>query len=268
MLTEYKILINNIENKKFKGKLDIGKSFLAYVEDEENEEEFLKNKAIELMPELKDVDFSLKPAWELEKEFNYYSDDRFTDKIYVDVEYDFVETEYEPLEEVDFALFHKRLGFINTVSFTPEMFESWQEMERYIIKEYNPVVITPISIYNHSGIALQKGVLSGWDCSQIGYMFISKKVAKEAGLTKEEAEEILNNTIEEYAAFLADEQYVIKIYDLTQVYEEDIEPIESINVLGYYHLQEVLQNELNEFLPKRLEFKKGELKYPEELIRI
>lgn len=260
MLKQYEIFINDVDSKGFKGKLAIGKSFLAYVEDEENEEEILRNKAIELIPELKDMSFSLEPIWELKKEGHNYNNDRFTDKIYVSVDYDLEQWEYEPLDYVDFALFHKKYKFINTVPFTPDRFESWEEMERYIIKEYNPIAILPVSITNHGGIFMHKGKVSGWDSGQIGYMFISRDTANRENLNEQQAKEILDETFDEYASYVQGETYEVRIFDLTKLYEEyEVWPIETISVLGYDNLQELLGEELNEYLPENLEFKKDEL---------
>jgi hypothetical protein len=260
VLKQYKILIDNAESKGFKGKLDINKSFLAYVEDEEREEETLRNKAIELIPELKDMSFSLEPIWELKKEGHNYNNDRFTDKIYVSVDYDTGEWEYEPLDYVDFALFYKKYKFINTVPFTPDRFESWEEMERFIMKEYNPVAIIPVSLHDHGGLVLLDWVERGWDTMQIGYMFISRETANRENLTEEQAKKLLKDTFDEYAAYVQGECYIIDIFDLTELYKEDeMAPIETISILGYDYLQEVLEKKLNEFLPERLQFKKDEL---------
>jgi len=259
MLKQYGIFINDVDVQGFKGKLAIGKSFLAYVEDEENEEKILKNKAIELIPELKDVSFSLEPIWELKKEGHNYNNDRFTDKIYVSVDYDLEQWGYEPLDYVDFALFHKKYKFINTVPFTPDRFESWEEMERFIMKEYNPVAIIPVFLHDHGGLVLLDWVERGWDTMQIGYMFISKEKANKENLTEEQAKKILKDTFDEYAAYVQGECYIIDIFDLTELYDDEMVPIETISILGYDYLQEILEGKLNGFLPERLQFKKDEL---------
>ena len=61
---------------------------------------------------------------------------------------------------------------------------SWEDVYNEIVKRYNPAVIIPVYMYDHSGIIIRASegnpFSCRWDSGQIGFVFVSKeKVQKE-----------------------------------------------------------------------------------------
>lgn len=100
-------------------------------------------------------------------------------------------------------------------------FESWDEMEEYIWNELDAVVILPIYLYNHSGLAFNTtGFSCPWDSGQIGFIFTTKQKIKEfygdVEITdefKEKLENHLRSEIEVYEQYATGQVYYYVIYD-------------------------------------------------------
>ena len=83
-----------------------------------------------------------------------------------------------PRKEFDhtatFAFFHKRYSLEDKVEIKSEDYSGWAEMERDIVKRYKPRYITPVYMYDHSGLVLSTSPFScPWDSGQVGFMWIS-----------------------------------------------------------------------------------------------
>lgn len=136
-----------------------------------------------------------------------------------------------PREEWDHLgkmwFFHRRYNLgdkdnpINTGDF-----HSWDEIWDYIEEEYNPAVIAPISMLDHSGLYIYKGTGAhwcdpgGWDSGMIGYALITKADArKEYGwkrISKKRVaklQEHLDAEIEEYKKYLESDVWYYLIKD-------------------------------------------------------
>ena len=79
------------------------------------------------------------------------------------------------------ACFHKRyvLGDKHH-GLRSEDFAGWDEMEEHIRKELDAAVVLPLYLYDHGGITMNTtGFSCPWDSGQVGFIFITKKQARE-----------------------------------------------------------------------------------------
>lgn len=74
-----------------------------------------------------------------------------------------------------FAFFHKRYDLGDkTHPFRTEDFANWDELEAAIRERYHPAYITPVYMYDHSGLVLSTSPFAcRWDSGQVGFMWIS-----------------------------------------------------------------------------------------------
>lgn len=142
------------------------------------------------------------------------------------------------------VVFHKKYALGDDVSkhgYRKDDFSSWDELEAQIIKDHDPVVIKPIYMYDHSGITIATTPFScKWDSGQIGFVFMPKKGAYAAYMTKRitkaikaKCEQYIDATIKEYDAFISGDIYCYNIVD------EDGNDVEDGSCGGFYGMEEV-----------------------------
>ena len=119
--------------------------------------------------------------------------------------------------------FHTRYHLGDKHDYNHSDYNSWDEMEKAIVKENNVAVILPLYLYDHSGITISTTPFScGWDSGQIGFIYISKEdVRKEYGgkivtkKLKEKAKAILEGEVKTYDQYLVGDVYGYKISKIT-----------------------------------------------------
>ena len=119
------------------------------------------------------------------------------------------------------ACAHKKYNFSDEgAEISTSDFTTWDEVERYLIKECGAVVILPLWLYDHSGISIStrsfhgRAVHAHWDSMRVGFIYATKK-SIEFGqgwkyLTKERRAKIegyLRNEIEVYNQYLTGDVY-------------------------------------------------------------
>ena len=73
-----------------------------------------------------------------------------------------------------FAFFHRKYNLGDKVEIKSEDYPGWTEMERDIVRIYKPSYITPVYMYDHSGLVLSTSPFSDpWDSGQVGFMWIT-----------------------------------------------------------------------------------------------
>jgi len=121
------------------------------------------------------------------------------------------------------CLSHKRYNFENALNIDFDKFNNWDEIKEYLIKEYDAILIKPISMYDHGGIVLHlDSVLSGWDSGQLGFIFVTKEdFLKEYGkVTKKtikKAEDLLKAEFETYKNYVEGEVFGYILYEKVKV---------------------------------------------------
>lgn len=76
-----------------------------------------------------------------------------------------------------------------------------------------------LSIYEHGGLALHKGVDRGWDSGTCGFCVITEQKAREEGITgnwREWAQNIIDGEVEEYDDYLQGQVFGYRVYEMPQ----------------------------------------------------
>lgn len=124
------------------------------------------------------------------------------------------------------VLFHNRYNFSNETDINQKDYNSWNEMEKDIVKKYGASVILPVYLYDHSGLAFSVQSFQGrlpqghaeFDSGRIGFIFVTKKDIRneygKAGKKEiEKAIEVLTNEVKIYEKYANGESYVFIIED-------------------------------------------------------
>jgi len=132
--------------------------------------------------------------------------------------------------------------------FDIENCDGWQDIEKLIKKELNPVVMIPLKIYDHSGISISTAINSYpfndcWDSSFVGWILVTHEKAKKeynvkriSKKLKEQIKNVLEQEIKTFNQFLNGEVYGYKI-------EGDDKPeILYSSCYGYYELDAALDD--------------------------
>ena len=115
--------------------------------------------------------------------------------------------------------FHGRYNLGDKHSYRFQDYDSWDEMEKAIIKNEDVAVILPLYLYDHSGITISTTSFDcRWDSGQIGFIFISKKKVREEysinRITKEWKEKVtkyLEGEVDTYDQYLRGDIYGYKV---------------------------------------------------------
>lgn len=118
-----------------------------------------------------------------------------------------------------FICFHKKYDLGDKHDYKSEDYAGWDDMERQIVKDLDPIEIRPLYMYDHSGITIADHDFGDrWDSGRIGFVLITKEQArKEHGVkriskkVKEWASKYLDATIKEYDSYLRGENYCFSI---------------------------------------------------------
>jgi hypothetical protein len=101
-------------------------------------------------------------------------------------------------------------------------YDSWDEMEKAIIKQEDVAVILPLYLYDHSSLSISTNPFScKWDSGQVGFIFVSKEtLRKEYGVKYitekiiEKATVIIKNEVETYNDYLSGSVYGFTVEDV------------------------------------------------------
>ena len=118
--------------------------------------------------------------------------------------------------------FHKRYDLGDKHNYSVDDYNSWEEMEKAILKEEGKgTIILPLYLYDHSGVSISTGSFScRWDSGQVGFIIADKKkILQEFGgkiltkKTKEKVVSILESEVSTYSQYLEGEVYGFIIED-------------------------------------------------------
>ena len=72
--------------------------------------------------------------------------------------------------------FHGRYDLGDKTELTSKMFENWGDLENHLIKHERAKYISPLYLYDHSGITISTTPFScPWDSGQIGFIYTTSK---------------------------------------------------------------------------------------------
>lgn len=119
---------------------------------------------------------------------------------------------YNPREEFDHLCkmfcFHQRYMLGDKHDYRYQDFKGWNEFYKQLYKDYDPVVIKPLNLYDHSGITISTSRFScPWDSGHVGFVLISaedciKEYGKRDGDAHSLAEKVLDGEVKEYDQYL------------------------------------------------------------------
>lgn len=106
-------------------------------------------------------------------------------------------------------------------SVDPADYGGWDELREAIEKREKPVVILPVYMYEHSGVALSTGGFScPWDSGQVGFIFATRKAVLEAFVAKritkeirERVESCLKAEVKTYSAYANGDVYGFRVLE-------------------------------------------------------
>lgn len=148
------------------------------------------------------------------------------------VEYD--NFPFDPIEysEVLFVMFHKRYNFAKYHNINHDDFDGWSEMQEHLESNYD--YVTPIYMYEHSGVAFKTTSFGDrWDSGQVGFACANYK---DFGLTEwQDLDTIVCSLLQEYQNYINGDVYVVYLYD-----SETGEQIDSMS--GFSSEEEAMQS--------------------------
>lgn len=127
--------------------------------------------------------------------------------------------------------YHNRYRLGDSVA--RENFPNPEDFIEFMEKKGDELIVLPMYMYDHSGICVNTtGYHCPWDSGQIGWIYISKKAAREAlclsRITKKQEEKIrgyLRGEVETYSTYLEGDIYS---------YEIDLPDGESDSCCGFF----------------------------------
>lgn len=116
--------------------------------------------------------------------------------------------------------FHKNHQLGDEKDYNRSDYNSWDELEKDIIKQENAVIILPLYLYEHSGITISTTPFScRWDSGQVGFVYMTRKSIKNdfgiKRLTKKaltRLQEIIKSEVKTYDDYLTGNVYFYQTY--------------------------------------------------------
>lgn len=136
--------------------------------------------------------------------------------------------------------FHGRYNLGDEHKFNPEDYNSFDEMEKAVEKQFDAVVL-PLYLYDHSGITISTSPFScTWDSGQLGFIAISKEKARNCYrwevITKKRKELLttyLEHEVKNYDQYLRGEVFGFEILNSDGEVEE--------RGLGFYSEEDAIE---------------------------
>lgn len=150
--------------------------------------------------------------------------------------------------------FHNRYTFGDETELKSSDFSSWEELESYLYKSEDALIVIPVFLYEHSGLYINTtGFSCPWDSGQIGFIYTSKEnIRKKYGCKrisrkfKEEISEILCSEVSLYNDYLSGDVYGFSITDK----ESGEEIISSYGFYGTDYLGNGMFDYVSEYFTK------------------
>jgi hypothetical protein len=130
----------------------------------------------------------------------------------VDVIVEYDNFPINPIEysDISFIMFHNRYDLGHPHKINHEDFSGWGEMQEHLESIYD--YVTPVYMYEHSGVALKTTSFGDkWDSGQVGFACANYK---DFAITEwADMNEIVNDLLHEYQNYINGEVYAVCLYD-------------------------------------------------------
>lgn len=148
------------------------------------------------------------------------------------------------------VLFHNGYDFPNELNIDHNDFNDWEDMEAFIEREYNPVYMRRVSMYEHGGIALKLGAPTcSWDSGYIGFILVTEEDAQKEFGSDYDIENVKNILHGEFKLY---EHYVEgSVYSYTIELDDDHDALSGF--YGYDHVESGLLYEAESMIDHHIE---------------
>lgn len=112
--------------------------------------------------------------------------------------------------------FHKRYVLGDKHDYSVDNYNSFEELIDDICEREDVIEWYNLYLYDHGGVTMSIGEFHDrWDSGQVGVIYMTSDVAKQNGLDKERAGEVLRNEVETYDCYLRGECYRYEVVKVT-----------------------------------------------------
>jgi hypothetical protein len=145
--------------------------------------------------------------------------------------------------------FHKRYSLGDKHNYDYRDYDSWEKLEKAIVKNENAGVILPLYLYDHGMVAMNTtGFICPWDSGQVGFIYVSKKKMLEEYIgkivtkkLKERVTEYLKAEVITYDQYLRGDVYRYEISRITTCDQRHDHKEELESCRGYYGKDECME---------------------------
>ena len=136
---------------------------------------------------------------------------------------------------------HRRYNIGQKHSYRGQDYTGWDDLLKQLHKDYNIVVVEPLYMYEHGGVAVSTTPFScPWDSGQFGWVFITREAVKNLQGWKRITQErryllhsYLTSEVKEYNCYLRGEVYGWSV-------SKDDEHIDGCNgYIGYEYIDDM-----------------------------
>lgn len=139
-------------------------------------------------------------------------------------------------------MFHNRYNLGDKHNYNTDDYSGWDDIQKQIEHDLNPVIILPVYMYDHSSIAFSLGSFNDhWDSGCVGFIILTRKELKEyygwKYVTNARREELIRYAkleLETYQAYCNGEVFGYIIQD------DDIEEACEDSCWGFYDMKYML----------------------------
>jgi hypothetical protein len=176
-------------------------------------------------------------------------------KIFIDESPESPRTAWDNLGTM--VCFHRRYDLGDKHNYSSSDYDSWDEVEKAIIKQEDVAVILPLYLYDHSGITMNTtGFSCGWDSGQVGFIYVSRETLRKEYSVKrisnkivEKATKLLLGEVETYDQFLKGDVYGFKVFNV-ETCDKGCEHEEEIDSCWGFFGDNFIENGLIEHVDK------------------
>jgi len=153
--------------------------------------------------------------------------------------------------------FHKRYDLGDNHNYSSSDYDSWDEMEKAIIKQEDVAVILPLYLYDHSSLSISTNPFScGWDSGQVGFIYVSRETLRKDYSVKrisnkiiEKATKLLLGEVETYDQYIKGDVYGFKVFNV-ETCDKGCEHEEEIDSCWGFFGDNFIENGLIEHVDK------------------